>query len=120
MKNRLSPWNLGATLYMPATREDIADAVLHGKIPGLRSLVICLEDAVSEADIPIALKNLEHLLHELSNSMRSRGKNDWPLVFIRPRHAEMGRWSPRPILGSSRQVRNCEGANFFSNYHCLA
>ncbi|EOZ9343103.1 HpcH/HpaI aldolase/citrate lyase family protein, partial [Klebsiella pneumoniae] len=25
MKNRLSPWNLGATLYMPATREDIAD-----------------------------------------------------------------------------------------------
>ncbi|ENZ4893478.1 hypothetical protein ACGLEN_005657, partial [Escherichia coli] len=21
MKNRLSPWNLGATLYMPATRE---------------------------------------------------------------------------------------------------
>ena len=35
-------------------------------------------------------------------------------------HAEMGRWSPRPILGSSRQVRNCEGANFFSNYHCLA
>ncbi|GEG23755.1 ATP synthase [Escherichia coli O145:H28] len=46
---------------MPATREDIADAVLHGKIPGLRSLVICLEDAVSEADIPVALKNLEHL-----------------------------------------------------------
>lgn len=41
MKNRLSPRNLGATLYMPATREDIADAVLHGKIPGLRSLVIC-------------------------------------------------------------------------------
>ena len=71
MKNRLSPWNLGATLYMPATREDIADAVLHGKIPGLRSLVICLEDAVSEADIPVALKNLEHLLHELSNSMSS-------------------------------------------------
>lgn len=92
MKNRLSPWNLGATLYMPATREDIADAVLHGKIPGLRSLVICLEDAVSEADIPVALKNLEHLLHELSNSMSSLGKNDWPLVFIRPRHAEMGRW----------------------------
>lgn len=56
MKNRLSPRNLGATLYMPATREDIADAVLHGKIPGLRSLVICTEDAVSEADIPIALK----------------------------------------------------------------
>ncbi len=90
MKNRLSPWNLGATLYMPATREDIADAVLHGKIQGLRSLVICLEDAVSEADIPVALKDLEHLLHELSNSMHSLGKNHWPLVFIRPRHTRNG------------------------------
>ena len=46
MKNRLSPWNLGATLYMPATRYDIEGAILDGKIPGLRSLVICLEDAV--------------------------------------------------------------------------
>ena len=91
MKNRLSPWNLGATLYMPATREDIADAVMHGKIPGLRSLVICLEDAISEADIPVALKNLGLLLHKLSVCMRSRGNNDWPLVFIRPRHAAMGK-----------------------------
>lgn len=91
MKKRLSPWNLGATLYMPATRKDIADAVTKGKIPGLRSLVICLEDAVSEEDIPAALKNLEQLLHELSACMRNQGKTDWPLVFIRPRHAEMGK-----------------------------
>jgi hypothetical protein len=33
MKNRLSPWNLGATLYMPATRYDIEGAILDGKIP---------------------------------------------------------------------------------------
>ncbi|EIP0297667.1 HpcH/HpaI aldolase/citrate lyase family protein [Salmonella enterica] len=92
MKNRLSPWNLGATLYMPATREDIADAVMHHKIPGLRSLVICLEDAVSEVDVPVALKKLEKLLHELNNCLYSKGNNDWPLVFIRPRHAEMGKW----------------------------
>ena len=57
MKNRLFSPNLGATLYMPATREDIADAVLHGKIPGLRSLVICLEDAVSEATSPSPSKS---------------------------------------------------------------
>lgn len=92
MENRLSPWNLGATLYMPATREDIADAILSSKIPGLRSLVICLEDAVSEADIPVALANLEQLLHKLNEYMVTHGKQDWPLVFIRPRHPEMGRW----------------------------
>jgi len=75
MKNRLSPWNLGATLYMPATREDIADAVLNGNIPGLRSMKICREDGVSEGYNPGALKNLEQLMHELGNSMLRLGKN---------------------------------------------
>lgn len=91
MKDRLSPWKLGATLYMPATRDDIAGAVLQGKIPGLRSLVICLEDAVSEADIPVALANLKLLMQQLNEAKRSRGNADWPLVFIRPRHTEMGK-----------------------------
>mgnify|MGYP004704170745 CR=1 FL=1 len=66
MDNRRSPWNLGATLYMPATRDDIGDAILEGKIPGLRSLVICLEDAVNEDDIPQALQNLTQLLQVLN------------------------------------------------------
>lgn len=91
-KQRLSPWNLGATLYMPATRLDIAGAVLHGKIPGLRSLVICLEDAVSECDIPQALQNLKQLLQQLNTAKVNRGNTDWPLVFIRPRHPDMGKW----------------------------
>ncbi|WP_230351307.1 HpcH/HpaI aldolase/citrate lyase family protein [Lelliottia sp. WAP21] len=92
MNKRLSPWNLGATLYMPATRDDIADAVMLGKIPGLRSLVICLEDAVSEADIPVALANLGRLLQELNECRCAQGNQDWPLVFIRPRNTEMGKW----------------------------
>lgn len=92
MNKRLSPWNLGATLYMPATRNDIAGAILHGAIPGLRSLVICLEDAVSESDLPQALRNLERLLQELNQALQTNGKCDWPLVFIRPRHTEMGKW----------------------------
>ncbi len=92
MANRLSPWNLGATLYMPATRPDIADAVLHGKIPGLRSLVICLEDAVSEEEIPQALQNLQQLLQQLNTAKINGDASEWPLVFIRPRHLEMGKW----------------------------
>ena len=92
MDTRLSPWNLGATLYMPATRPDIADTILHRKITGLRSLVICLEDAVSEADIPRALQNLHRLLQVLSQAKKTQGNRDWPLVFISPRHTEMGQW----------------------------
>ena len=92
MDNRLSPWNLGATLYMPATRDDISEAILNGKIPGLRSLVICLEDAVNEDDIPQALNNLTRLLQVLNNVKTTGGNQEWPLIFIRPRHAEMGKW----------------------------
>lgn len=92
MNKRLSPWNLGATLYMPATRNDIAGAIMHASIPGLRSLVICLEDAVSESDLPLALRNLEQLLQTLNNALKHNAQRDWPLVFIRPRHTQMGQW----------------------------
>jgi len=90
MDKRLSPWRLGATLYMPATRTDIADAILNNKISGLRSLVICLEDAVSEIDIPTALRNLRTLLMQLAQAKAAQGNESWPLVFIRPRDPAMG------------------------------
>jgi hypothetical protein len=34
MKKQPNPWELGATLYMPATRKDIAEVVLEGKYRG--------------------------------------------------------------------------------------
>ncbi|MBW5893963.1 HpcH/HpaI aldolase/citrate lyase family protein [Pectobacterium polaris] len=92
MNKRLSPWNLGATLYMPATRTDIADVILNDKISGLRSLVICLEDAVAESDVPLALSRLRELLTRLAQARDVDGKTDWPLVFVRPRDSEMGQW----------------------------
>ncbi|WP_312947123.1 HpcH/HpaI aldolase/citrate lyase family protein [Superficieibacter sp.] len=92
MIKRLSPWNLGATLYMPATRTDIAETILNVKVEGLRSLVICLEDAVSEEDIPLALRNLTVLLDELAKAKATDGSSHWPLVFIRPRDIQMGAW----------------------------
>lgn len=90
MTERLSPWRLGATLYMPATRTDIADVILHNKIAGLRSLVICLEDAVSEADIPLARRQLRVLLTQLAAEKQRQGNAHWPLIFVRPRDSVMG------------------------------
>lgn len=90
MTKRLSPYRLGATLYMPATRSDIAKSILTNDIVGLRSIVICLEDAISEVDVPAAVANLKRVLTEL-NSAKAQGLGaEWPLVFIRPRHVEMG------------------------------
>jgi len=83
----ISPFALGATLYMPATRLDLLDVLLGKKIPGLRSLVVCLEDAVKESDVAIALANLKSLLKGVS-AMGGRPQG-CPLVFIRPRDAKM-------------------------------
>ncbi|KAA8999994.1 HpcH/HpaI aldolase/citrate lyase family protein [Affinibrenneria salicis] len=98
MKIPLSPHALGATLYMPATRRDIAATILANKIPGLRSLVICLEDAVADQDVDDALANLRVVLAELTRAKQQpqpmNVENEpalWPLIFIRPRHKQMGR-----------------------------
>ncbi|MGB8664800.1 MAG: HpcH/HpaI aldolase/citrate lyase family protein [Serratia inhibens] len=92
MTKRLSPYRLGATLYMPATRSDIAKSVLNNEIEGLRSIVICLEDAVSEADLPMAIDNLKQVLSALSSARTAGHGAEWPLVFIRPRHTQMGQY----------------------------
>ncbi|WP_417662713.1 HpcH/HpaI aldolase/citrate lyase family protein [Pseudomonas sp.] len=85
--NNVSPYALGATLYMPATRIDLLDVVFGAKLPELRSLVVCLEDAVAEIDVSTALKNLSGLL----NAIAARGgrPSDGPLLFVRPRDSEM-------------------------------
>lgn len=82
---------LGATLYMPATRSDLAEVILRGKIPELRSMVICLEDAVSDEQVNLALSNLQLLLSELKHSIPKTGQGSRPRVFIRPRHEQMAR-----------------------------
>ncbi|MCG8707263.1 HpcH/HpaI aldolase/citrate lyase family protein [Brenneria sp. 4F2] len=92
MTKRLSPYRLGATLYMPATRTDIAKSVLNNEIEGLRSIVICLEDAVSDADVPAAIENLKRVLAALLSAKADGQGAEWPLVFIRPRHLPMGKY----------------------------
>jgi len=85
MTTPISPYQLGATLYMPATRPDLLDVILRQKIPDLRSMVICLEDALREDEVTTGLANLQHCLHEL----REQECGMRPLVFIRPRHPRM-------------------------------
>lgn len=91
----ISPFALGATLYMPATRLDLLDVVMRRKLTQLRSLVVCLEDAVAEVDVTEALLNLKSLLKGI-NAQGGRPANG-PLVFVRPRShamaAQLNDWS---------------------------
>ncbi|MBN3729745.1 HpcH/HpaI aldolase/citrate lyase family protein [Burkholderia sp. Tr-20390] len=83
----ISPFALGATLYMPATRSDILDVVSGTRLPELRSLVVCLEDAVAAIDVDSALANLRALLMNLD--ARGGRAESGPLLFVRPRDAAM-------------------------------
>ncbi|MGX5218844.1 MULTISPECIES: HpcH/HpaI aldolase/citrate lyase family protein [Pseudomonas] len=85
--DKLSPYALGATLYMPATRSDLLDVVFGSKLPELRSLVVCLEDAVAEVDVSTALHNLKVLLEAIA--ARGGRPAGAPLMFVRPRDSEM-------------------------------
>lgn len=81
----IHPLQLGATLYVPATRPDLIAILLENKIPDLKSVVLCLEDAISEHDVDFALQQLKHVLATLKQQRTIKS----PLIFIRPRHHHM-------------------------------
>lgn len=75
---------LGATLYMPATRPTIARDLHHLAGRGVVSSVLCLEDAIPDADIAAAEANLVSQMRSLSTSP-AEGSGGLPLIFIRVR-----------------------------------
>jgi citrate lyase beta subunit len=81
---------LGATLYMPATRKNIAEDIILKKHKALTSLVICLEDAIGDKEIQKAENGLLSTLNQLYSSLESGqlDSNNIPLIFIRVRSAE--------------------------------
>lgn len=94
------PYALGASLYMPATRSDIWQVICRDKLTNINSVIICLEDAVSESDVEMALQQLQTLLNRWAEYLTALTPNnankldtpqpfERPLVFIRPRHPQM-------------------------------
>ena len=75
---------LGATLYSPATRSSLTSGIRKQAGAGCLSIVICLEDAVSDEEVPAAEANLLAALDELSLD----DPNELPLIFIRCRTPE--------------------------------
>lgn len=78
---------LGATLYMPALKDDIKDIILNNKYKQLTSLVICLEDSIPEDKVEEAEKNLFKVLGEINTCIEEKKCNEeeFPLIFVRVR-----------------------------------
>lgn len=80
---------LGATLYMPATRKTIAQDLIAGKLTGLMSMVLCLEDAIGDNEVQQAEGLLVSHLETLSCAVEQGriSHEDLPLIFVRVRDA---------------------------------
>jgi citrate lyase beta subunit len=74
---------LGATLYSPATRPALAADLARNRAAGVLSAVLCLEDAIADADVPAAEQNVVAQLRR-----HAATAPDGPLVFIRVRSPE--------------------------------
>ncbi|MCQ8194230.1 HpcH/HpaI aldolase/citrate lyase family protein [Streptomyces rugosispiralis] len=73
---------LGATLYCPATRPQLAEDIVKQAGRGVVSMVLCLEDSIDDAEVAGAEENLVRQFAELSG--RAPGTS-LPLLFIRVR-----------------------------------
>ncbi|MFJ2933601.1 HpcH/HpaI aldolase/citrate lyase family protein [Streptomyces sp. NPDC087219] len=58
---------LGATLYSPATRPRLADDVRKQAARGVVSMVLCLEDSISDADVEAGEDNLVRQFADLAD-----------------------------------------------------
>ncbi|WP_327702640.1 HpcH/HpaI aldolase/citrate lyase family protein [Streptomyces decoyicus] len=74
---------LGATLYSPATRPRLAADVLKQAGLGVKSMVLCLEDSISDGDVEAGEENLVRQLGLLDEA--ATAGSDLPLLFIRVR-----------------------------------
>lgn len=72
---------LGATLYMPATRSTLAEDFAKLAAAGVVSMVACLEDAITDAEVDAAEQNV---IAQLAQPMPAPR----PLVFVRVRTPE--------------------------------
>ena len=88
-KRELLQYCLGATMYMPGTK-DFAQSIIDKKHPGLTSMVMCFEDACKEEDVEDAEINCIHVLDTLNQALKDGviKTTDIPLIFFRVRNVE--------------------------------
>ena len=87
MKHLQHAIELGATMYIPATHEQLWEVTQGIKFPLIKSIAVCLEDAILESDVQTAMVNLKNLLQKRLEFPNLRA----PAVFIRPRNIEMAK-----------------------------
>ena len=72
MKNDILYYSVGALLYCPANKTDIADSIINEKFGQKFSLALCLEDTISDSFVTQAEQILTASLQNLLESRKER------------------------------------------------
>jgi len=74
--------SMGASLYVPANHKHLLDIANGDKLPGVRSLIFCTEDAVADRELSWALFNLSVVLENMRTDVAAER-------FVRVRNPEV-------------------------------
>ncbi|MCY0957458.1 HpcH/HpaI aldolase/citrate lyase family protein [Streptomyces sp. H27-H5] len=97
--SRLLSAALGATLYSPATRPHLAADIRKQAARGVLSMVLCLEDSISDAEVGSGEINLIRQFEALDAQ-----DDELPLLFIRVRTPEQIPDLVRRLGGTARHL----------------
>lgn len=102
---------LGATMYMPGTK-DFAPKILLGTYPGLTTIVLCFEDACPEDQVSTAEENVHKLLDTITDAVDkgALSADRVPLIFVRIRNLSQFKHFSEGL--TKHQVRSLCGVNF--------
>lgn len=81
---------LGAALYMPGTRENIAQLILDARYSAT-AYILCLEDSIGDVTLEVAEDNLIaqlNVIQQAVEKMSDSEKERLPMLFIRVRNPE--------------------------------
>ncbi len=98
MIRKLTPIQLGGSLYIPATHKNVTPICNANKYPNLRSCIIDTEDAIGEDELGTALNNISQMLEAYEPKDL--------IVFIRPRNPE--------VLKAILKIKNIDRVDGFS------
>jgi citrate lyase beta subunit len=81
---------VGAALYMPATRQTIAQEIIARKHPACTTIILDLEDALGNLQVAEGEEQLYQTLTEIQNALENEQlqMTEMPLLFVRVRSVE--------------------------------
>lgn len=102
----LLSYALGAALYMPATRKTAAEDIIAGKLRGLMSMVLCLEDAIGDNEVAYAENMLKYQIDQITQAITNNELSvaNLPLIFVRVREPQQITRVAELLAGSFKHI----------------